>query len=169
MLEFTGKGILPFPSPSKQGNKVKSENLKGRGGLACLPMSYQSRTFAWNANNAPVGRDAAATIRDAIEKSITRWYVNRRVGGRERRIPLNSIERVFGGNRKRKTVEGCLSRVRDLWRRGRIRGIWHIFFKCWKFRSGKCIRLGKFRTREYNFELGIFFIVSRSNRILFRI
>lgn len=115
-------------------------------------MSYQSRTFAWNANNAP------ATIRGAIEKSITRWYVNGRVKGGEGRnagsLCSNSVERV-SEETETETVEGCLSRVRDLWQKGCI---WPIFFKCWKFRSRlerKCsIRVHFFEVSvyiEYNF------------------
>lgn len=115
-------------------------------------MSYQSRTFAWNVNNAP------ATIRGAIEKSITRWYVNGRVKGGEGRnagsLCSNSVERV-SEETETETVEGCLSRVRDLWQKGCI---WPIFFKCWKFRSRlerKCsIRVHFFEVSvyiEYNF------------------
>lgn len=110
-------------------------------------MSYQSRTFAWNANNAP------ATIRGAIEKSITRWYVNGRVKGGEGRnagsLCSNSVERV-SEETETETVEGCLSRVRDLWQKGCI---WPIFFKCWKFRS----RLERKRSiRVHFFEVSVY-------------
>lgn len=110
-------------------------------------MSYQSRTFAWNANNVP------ATIRGAIEKSITRWYVNGRVKGGEGRnagsLCSNSVERV-SEETETETVEGCLSRVRDLWQKGCI---WPIFFKCWKFRS----RLERKRSiRVHFFEVSVY-------------